>query len=110
VFDVPNNEEETDVVRESIPVRFERWPNKNGRTLFFHFLLPPKLPSMDDMDEDEADRLEEAFDADYDVAQAFRLHIVPKAVLWFMGQGDAAEMQMVMIEADDVEELEEAME
>lgn len=77
---------------------------------FFHFFLPPKLPSMDDMDEDEADRLEEAFDADYDVAQAFRLHIVPKAVLWFMGQGDAAEMQMVMIEADDVEELEEAME
>ena len=77
---------------------------------FFHFFLPPKLPSMEDMDEDEADRLEEAFDADYDVAQAFRLHIVPKAVLWFTGQGDAAEMQMVMIGGDELEELEQDME
>ena len=63
---------------------------------FFHFFLPPKLPCMEEMDEDEAERLEEAFDADYDVAQAFRLNIVPKAVLWFTGQGDTEEMQQAM--------------
>lgn len=53
---------------------------------FFHFFEPPKMPSMEDMDEDEADRLEEVFETDYDVAQAFRSHIVPKAVMWFTGQ------------------------
>ena len=37
------------------------------------------------MDEEEADAIEEAFDHDYDVAQQFRMHIVPKAVLWFTG-------------------------
>ena len=59
---------------------------KERRDSFFHFFDPPKMPSMDSMDEDEADRLEEAFDHDYDVAQAFRSHIIPKAVLWFTGQ------------------------
>jgi nucleosome assembly protein 1-like 1 len=58
---------------------------------FFHFFMPPKMPSMEEMDEDEADRLEEAFDADYDVAQAFRLHVIPKAILWFTGQGEDLE-------------------
>jgi nucleosome assembly protein 1-like 1 len=53
---------------------------------FFHFFEPPKMPSMQDMDEDAADRLEAAFEEDYDVAQAFRSHIVPKAVTWFTGQ------------------------
>lgn len=53
---------------------------------FFHFFEPPKMPSMEDMDEDEAERLEEVFEMDYDVAQAFRSHIVPKAVMWFTGK------------------------
>jgi nucleosome assembly protein 1-like 1 len=53
---------------------------------FFNFFQPPKMPSLDMMDEEEADRLEQAFDQDYDIAQAFRSHIVPKAVLWFTGQ------------------------
>jgi nucleosome assembly protein 1-like 1 len=53
---------------------------------FFNFFQPPKMPSLDMMDEEEADRLEQAFDQDYDIAQAFRSHVVPKAVLWFTGQ------------------------
>lgn len=53
---------------------------------FFHFFTPPKLPSLDTMNEAEADRLESAFDEDYDIAQAFRSHIIPKAVLWFTGR------------------------
>jgi len=59
---------------------------KERRESFFHFFEPPKMPSMDNMDEDEADRLEEAFESDYDVAQAFRSHIIPKAVMWYTGQ------------------------
>lgn len=53
---------------------------------FFHFFTPPQMPSMDAMNEQEAERLEHAFDEDYDIAQAFRSHIVPKAVLWFTGE------------------------
>jgi hypothetical protein len=41
---------------------------------------------MEDMNEQEAERLEHAFDEDYDIAQAFRSHIIPKAVLWFTGE------------------------
>jgi len=44
------------------------------------------LPELADIDEEEADAIEEAFDHDYDVAQQFRGHIVPKAVLWFTGE------------------------
>ena len=37
-------------------------------------------------------RVEAAFNDDYDIAQAFRSHIIPKAVLWF--SGDALEQEM----------------
>lgn len=54
---------------------------------FFHFFTPMKMPALsDDIDEDEADAVEEAFDHDYDVAQAFRSHLIRKAVLWFTGE------------------------
>ena len=59
---------------------------KERQDSFFHFFIPPKIPSMDQMDEEEADAVEQAFDMDYDVAQAFRSHIVPKAALWFTGE------------------------
>mmetsp|Transcript_435 Transcript_435/g.624 ORF Transcript_435/g.624 Transcript_435/m.624 type:complete len:339 (-) Transcript_435:1600-2616(-) len=73
---------------------------KEHKESFFHFFDPPKLPtSMDRFDEEDAERLEEAFDADYDVANAFRLNLCPKAVLWFTGTA----MDEI------VEELEEAM-
>mmetsp|Transcript_7705 Transcript_7705/g.11781 ORF Transcript_7705/g.11781 Transcript_7705/m.11781 type:complete len:343 (+) Transcript_7705:84-1112(+) len=59
---------------------------KEHKESFFHFFDPPKLPStIDRFDEEDAERLEEAFDADYDVANAFRLNVCPKAVLWFTG-------------------------
>lgn len=72
---------------------------KERRESFFHFFTPPKMPSLETMDEDEADRLEEAFEQDYDVAQAFRSHIIPKAVLWFTGQALEDEMEQMMGEA-----------
>ena len=64
-----------------------RHVNKKERTgSFFHFFSPPKLPEMQDIDEEEADAIEEAFDHDYDVATQFRSYIIPKAVLWFTGE------------------------
>uniref|UniRef100_A0A7S2K4H4 Nucleosome assembly protein n=1 Tax=Leptocylindrus danicus TaxID=163516 RepID=A0A7S2K4H4_9STRA len=61
---------------------------------FFHFFTPPKLPKMEEMDEEEADALEEAFDHDYDVAQSFRSHIIPNAVLWFTGEALDSEFDL----------------
>lgn len=48
------------------------------------------------MDEDEADAIEEAFDHDYDVAQSFRSHIIPKAVMWFTGEAMQDEFERMM--------------
>ena len=53
---------------------------------FFNFFQPPIMPSLDQMNEEVAAKLEQDFDEDYDIAQAFRSHIVPKAALWFTGQ------------------------
>lgn len=53
---------------------------------FFNWFDPPKMPSMDDMDEEEAEQLEAIFDTDYEVAQAFRTQVIPRAVLWFTGE------------------------
>ena len=41
---------------------------------------------MEDNVKDQADAVEKAFDLDYNVAQAFCSHIVPKAVLLFTGE------------------------
>ena len=38
---------------------------------------------MEDNNEEQADAVEQEFDLDYDIAQAFCSHIVPKAVLLF---------------------------
>ncbi len=51
---------------------------------------------MNNMDEDEADAIEEAFDSDYDVAQSFRSHIIPKAVMWFTGEAMEDEFERMM--------------
>ena len=41
---------------------------------------------MEENDEDKADATDQVFDMDYDIAQAFCSHIVPKAVLLFTGE------------------------
>lgn len=65
---------------------------KENKESFFHFFSPPKMPNIDNMSEEEAVQLEATFDADYDIAQAFRSHIIPKAVLWYTGQAMEHEM------------------
>ena len=62
---------------------------------FFHFFNPPKMPAMEDLDEEEADAIEEAFDHDYDVAQAFRKHLIPKGVLWYTGEALDEDLEII---------------
>ena len=40
----------------------------------------------DNMDEEKAEQLEKEFNDDFDVAQALRSHVIPKAVQWFAGK------------------------
>ena len=56
---------------------------------------------MKDNDEEQADTVEQAFNLDYDIAQAFCSHIVPNAVLLF--KGDALDNGMYF-EHEDGEE------
>jgi nucleosome assembly protein 1-like 1 len=59
---------------------------KEDTESFFRWFDAPKLPSMETMDEEEAEAVEELFDHDYEVALAFRRNIIPHAVLWFTGE------------------------
>ena len=67
---------------------------------FFHFFAAPEIPSLDTMDEQKATALEEEFNADFEIALAFRSCIIPKAVSWF--SGEAAEEGMI----EAIEEME----
>lgn len=67
---------------------------------FFKWFEPPDMPSMDDIDEEEAERLEELFDDDYEVAEAFRSHVIPRAVLWFTGQAEENEITNALLDED----------
>ena len=53
---------------------------------FFNWFDPPPMPKMNEVDEAEADELEEFFDSDYEIAQAFRSNVIPQAVMWFTGE------------------------
>lgn len=57
---------------------------------FFNWFSAPELPSLtpgvDEIDEEEVERVEALFESDYEVAQAFRSDVVPKAVAWFTGK------------------------
>lgn len=68
---------------------------KERQDSFFHFFSTPTLPSLDSMNEEEALRLEAEFNMDYDIAQALRSQIVPKAFLWYTGMGEQ-EMEAVL--------------
>ena len=41
---------------------------------------------MEDMEKEQADAVEQAFDLDYDIDQTFCSHIAPKVVLLFTGE------------------------
>ena len=58
---------------------------------------------MEDNDEEQVDAVEQASDLDYDIAQAFCSHIVPKAVLLFTGEAlnDGVEFESEDGEGDD---------
>jgi nucleosome assembly protein 1-like 1 len=65
---------------------------------FFTWFAPPPMPvSADEMDEEEADRLDEIFELDYELAQAIRSEIIPQAVLWFTDEAS----HMIPVDNDD---------
>mmetsp|Transcript_23504 Transcript_23504/g.55702 ORF Transcript_23504/g.55702 Transcript_23504/m.55702 type:complete len:431 (-) Transcript_23504:58-1350(-) len=69
---------------------------------FFKFFVPPKMPGNDQLHtttEEEVMKIEAAFDEDYDVAQALRSHVIPKAVQWFLGNAMEQEMEAAMMAA-----------
>ena len=66
---------------------------------FFHWFEPLKMPSLEDtsalenMTEEDAANLEAMFEMDYEIAQALRTRIIPKAVLWFTGHAAQPDLE-----------------
>ena len=57
---------------------------------FFHFFNPPEMPEDEsDLDEEEAEELQDHMETDYEIGLALRNKIVPCAIDWFTG--DAVE-------------------
>lgn len=58
------------------------------RESFFHwFETPPTMPAdIEQMDEEEVDDIEEQFTDDFEIAQALRSEVCPRAVIWFTGE------------------------
>jgi nucleosome assembly protein 1-like 1 len=69
---------------------------------FFNWFDPPKMPStMDEIDEEEADRLEEIFDSDFEIAETLRTEVIPKAILWFTNQAEEGDEDEVALLANN---------
>mmetsp|Transcript_27662 Transcript_27662/g.46305 ORF Transcript_27662/g.46305 Transcript_27662/m.46305 type:complete len:392 (+) Transcript_27662:189-1364(+) len=64
---------------------------------FFNFFSPPQVPDEEDLEEEEAERLQEEMEADYEMGSIIREKLIPRAVLWFTGE-------MMDEEEDDEEE------
>ncbi len=69
-------------------------PKKGGKPLtklepcesFFRFFAPPAMPEdPDEMTEEEAEGLQDAVEADYELGATIREEIIPQAVAWFTG-------------------------
>ncbi|KAJ7519030.1 hypothetical protein O6H91_20G020100 [Diphasiastrum complanatum] len=69
---------------------------------FFNFFSPPQVPDDDDdIDQDEAEQLQDAMEQDYDIGSTLKDKIIPHAVSWFTGEALQGE------EFDDDEEEED---
>eukprot|EP00241_Pyramimonas_parkeae_P005056 CAMPEP_0114253202 /NCGR_PEP_ID=MMETSP0058-20121206/16259_1 /TAXON_ID=36894 /ORGANISM="Pyramimonas parkeae, CCMP726" /LENGTH=381 /DNA_ID=CAMNT_0001367217 /DNA_START=72 /DNA_END=1217 /DNA_ORIENTATION=+ len=68
---------------------------------FFNFFSPPTVPDdEEEIDEEEAERLQEVMEADYEMGATLREKVIPRAVAWFTGEA-------MMEEFDDEDEEED---
>jgi len=58
---------------------------------FFDFFSPPAIPEEDDLEEDEMEALTEALEEDYELGEAIRDELIPRAVSYFTGEMAAEE-------------------
>ncbi|KAL9157034.1 hypothetical protein ABFS82_09G118800 [Erythranthe guttata] len=76
---------------------------------FFNFFSPPEVPDDEaDIDEDEAEELQNLMEQDYDIGSTIRDKLIPHAVSWFTGEAaEGNELDMVDDEDDDEDDDEE---
>jgi nucleosome assembly protein 1-like 1 len=95
-------------------------PKKGGKPLtklepcesFFRFFTPPEVPGEEDeLSEEEAEALQDAMEADFEIGAVLRDEIIPSAVSWFTGAavegGDDEEEEGDEDEEDDDEDEED---
>ena len=76
---------------------------------FFHFFAPPTIPdSCEDLDEVDAESLEDSLQADFELGEVFRTKIIPNAVEWYTGK--ALEYEDACFSDDEYDECGESCE
>lgn len=61
---------------------------------WFTFFSPPEVPDDDaELDEMEAEALQDALEGDYEMAQAYKDKLIPNAVQWYTGARGAGRVQ-----------------
>lgn len=53
---------------------------------FFNFFSPPKLPEVEEVDDEYAANLQSELDLDFELGEFFKEKIIPRAVDWFTGR------------------------
>ncbi|XP_042423755.1 nucleosome assembly protein 1;2-like [Zingiber officinale] len=78
---------------------------------FFNFFNPPKVPDDDaDIDEENAEQLQDQMEIDYDIAATIKDKLIPNAISWFTGEAvedDELELQDNEKEDDEDEDEDE---
>lgn len=70
---------------------------------FFNFFSPPEIPdAAEELDEEEAEQLQEALEEDYEVGSVIRDKLIPQAVLWYTGQAQGYDSDYEEDEEDDL--------
>ncbi|GKD47207.1 nucleosome assembly protein 1;4, partial [Tanacetum coccineum] len=75
---------------------------------FLNFFSPPEVPDdAEEIEEDEAEELQNQMEQDYDVGSTIRDKIIPHAVSWFTGEANEEDFGVFDDEDDEVNEDDE---
>jgi len=74
------------------------------RDSFFNFFQKHELPGeeeLEKLDDHEAEKIEEEFEGDYEIACVIRCKIIPKALEWYLGEAEDSDIESSEEEDDE---------
>lgn len=80
------------------------------RDSFFNFFQKHELPNeeeLEKLDDSEAEKIEEEFEGDYEIACVIRCKIIPKALDWYLGEAEDSDIESSEDDEEDEDSDEE---